>query len=736
MLAYSGNRVCAPLVRFEILAAIVAAVALIGCSGVGTRAPATDITGSLTPRRAATNALSVDWTLSRECVAGGVAKGAIKGVSSATATTETHALSGTSGTVTFSADAFSTEGATVSLACGDTTVVKKSIAAPATTGDSPPPSNPTDSSDRGSLALSRGGDYNVTAAWSLTRTCARSPQLRATATGSTAEIVDLTGTSGSESLSTAKYRSVSATVELRCDGDTLATATIAAPAGSLRLTRGSGNSLEVAWALNPSCSAGEIAAAPADGSEGDSRTISGTGGNVDFTDGKYKSQGASVTLDCNGARMDTATIAAPAITGGSPPPTPAIAGTIALSRGDDYNVTAAWSLSETCARNPQLRATATGSTADIFDDLTGTSGSESLSTAKYRNMSATVELRCDGVVLATKTIAAPTGSLTLTRGTGNSVKVAWTLNPSCAAGTVTTSPDGETQTHDASISGTSGNVETTASAYTTKGADVELKCNDAEIASASILAPTTLTLSRGGDYNVTAAWSLSETCARNPRIRATASGSTADIFNLTGTSGSESLSTAKYRNVSATVELRCDGVVLITETIAAPTGSLTLTRGTGNSVKVAWTLNPSCAAGTVTTSPDGGTQTHDFAINGTSGNVETTASAYTTKGAAVKLKCNDAEIASASILAPITGTLTVGRGGPFSAPFADWTLSRECPANGTISASAANGFYNNIRYTLSGTSGNAAWALTPSSVTVTLSCEGRTLATATIPAES
>ena len=573
MLAYSGNRVCAPLARFEILAAIVAAVALIGCSGVGTPAPATDITGSLTPRRAATNALSVDWTLSRECAAGGVEKGAIKGVSSGTATTETHALSGTSGTVTFSADAFSTEGATVSLACGDTTVVEKSIAAPATTGDSPPPSNPTDSSDnRGSLALSRGGDYNVTAAWSLTRACARSPQLRATATGSTADIVDLTGTSGSESLSTAKYRNVSATVELRCDGVVLATKTIAAPTGTLTLTRGSGDSLEVAWALNPSCSAGKITVAPADGSEGDSRTISGTGGNVDFTDGKYKSQGASVTLDCNGARMATETIAAPAITGGSSPPLPAIAGT--------------------------------------------------------------------------------------------------------------------------------------------------------------------LTLSRGGGYNVTAAWSLSETCARNPRIRATASGSTADIFNLTGTSGSQSLSTAKYRNASATVELRCDGVVLATETIAAPTGRLTPTRGTGNSVKVAWTLNPSCAAGTVTTSPDGETQTHDFAINGTSGNVETTASAYTTKGAAVKLKCNDAEIASASILAPITGTLTVGRGGPFRAPFADWTLSRECPANGTISASAANGFYNNVRYTLSGTSGNVAWALTPSSVTVTLSCEGRTLATATIPAQS
>ena len=565
MPAYSGNRVRAPLARFEFLAAIVAAVALIGCSGVGTRAPATDITGSLTPRRAATNLLSVDWTLSRECVAGGVAKGAIKGVSSATATTETHALSGTSGTVTFSADAFSTEGATVSLTCGDTTVVEETIPAPAITGNAPP-------SNTGSLALSRGGDYNVTAAWSLTRTCARSPQLRATATGSTAEIVDLTGTSGSESLSTAKYRSVSATVELRCDGDTLATATIAAPAGSLRLTRGSGNSLEVAWALNPSCSAGEIAAAPADGSEGDSRTISGTGGNVDFTDGKYKSQGASVTLDCNGARMDTATIAAPAITGGSPPPTPAIAGTIALSRGDDYNVTAAWSLSETCARNPQLRATATGSTADIFDDLTGTSGSESLSTAKYRNMSATVELRCDGVVLATKTIAAPMGSLTLTRGTGNSVKVAWTLNPSCAAGTVTTSPDGETQTHDASISGTSGNVETTASAYTTKGADVELKCNDAEIASASIDAPITgtLTVSRGASGAIAADWTLSRECPADGRVTAANADYSLTIFYFVrGTSGRFSFDTG-YRTQGATITLSCEGRTLATEIVAAP----------------------------------------------------------------------------------------------------------------------------------------------------------------------
>ncbi|MDE0220325.1 MAG: hypothetical protein OXJ90_13760 [Spirochaetaceae bacterium] len=88
---------------------------------------------------------------------------------------------------------------------------------------------------------------------------------------------------------------------------------------------------------------------------------------------------------------------------------------------------------------------------------------------------------------------------------------------------------------------------------------------------------------------VTAAWSLSRTCDRNPRIRATASGSTAEAFDLTGTGGSKRLATAKYRNVSATVELRCDGVVLATETIAAPTGTLKLTRGSANSVKVAWT---------------------------------------------------------------------------------------------------------------------------------------------------
>ena len=563
-----GKQELRPLARSKALAAVAAAVALIGCSGVGTRAPATDITGSLTPSRAASNVLRVDWTLSRECVVGGVEAGEIKGVTSSTAATETHGLRGTGGTVTFSADAFRTDGATVSLTCGDTTVAEETIAAPAITGNAPPPNT-------GSLALSRGGDYNVTAAWSFPRTCARSPQLRATAAGSTPDIFALTGTSGSENLRNVHYRNVAATVELRCDGETLATETIAAPAGTLTLTRGNGNSLQVAWTLNPSCSAGEIAATPAfpaDGSAGDSRTISGTGGSIGFTDSKYKSQGAGVTLDCNGARMATATIAAPATTVSGPPPPPAITGTLTLSRGADYNVTAAWSLSRTCDRNPRVRATAGGSTADTFD-LTGTSGSESLSTAQYRNVAANVELRCAGVVVAKETIAAPAGSLTLTRGSEDSVKVAWTLNPSCAAGKVTTSPAGETQTHDFAISGASGNVETTDSAYTTKAAGVKLKCNDAEIVAATIDVPVTgtLTLSRRSDNRIRADWTVSRLCSDNGKIAGvTAETSQTASAGLWGNYGVATFLGPFFETEATTVTLSCEGKTLAEKTIAAP----------------------------------------------------------------------------------------------------------------------------------------------------------------------
>ena len=187
--------------------------------------------------------------------------------------------------------------------------------------------------------------------------------------------------------------------------------------------------------------------------------------------------------------------------------------------------------------------------------------------------------------------------------------------------------------------------------------------------------------------------------------------------------------------MAATVELRCDGAVLATETIAAPTGSLTLTRGTGDSVKAAWALNPSCAAGTVTTTPAGETRTHDFAIAGTSGTVETTDSAYTTKGADVILTCNDAEIAAATIDAPIiTGTLSLIRG-TSGVIAADWTMSRECPAVGQIVGVTADASQT-TEYVVSGTSGSVFFSVDfqTKAATVTLSCDGKTLATETIAA--
>ncbi len=800
--------------RSIVLAAAVAAVALIGCSGVATRAPETDVTGSLTLGRAANGALSVDWTLSRECVVGGVEKGRIEGVSSSTESTETHEVSGTGGTVTFTGSAFTTEGATVALTCDGTTVVEETIAAPAPTTGNPPPttgnpppitgsltlgraanralsvdwtlsrecvvggvekgriegvSSSTESTEThevsgtggtvtftgsafttegakvsltcdgttvveetiagpdaptGSLTLSRGDDYSVSAGWSFTKTCDSNPRIRATASGSAADSVDLTGTRGSETFSTAQYRNVSATVELRCDGVALATETIAAPEGSLTLTRDSSNNVEAAWKLDPTCASGKVITSPSGDTTTHDTAISGTSGTVTTSDTAYTEKGADVKLLCNDAEIATATIAEP--------PT----GSLTLSRGDDYSVSAEWSFTRTCDSNPQIRATASGSTADSVD-LTGTSGSETFSTAKYRNVSATVELRCDGVALATETIAAPEGSLTLTRDSSNNVEAAWTLDPTCASGKVTTSPSGETATHDTAISGTSGTVTTSDTAYTTKGADVSLLCNDAEIATASIDAPITgsLTLSRGGDYSVSAGWSFTRTCDSNPRIRATASGSTADSEDLTGTSGTETFSTAKYRNVSATVELRCDGVALATETIAAPEGSLTLTRDSSNNVEAAWKLDPTCASGKVITSPSGETATHDTAISGTSGTVTTSDTAYTTKGADVSLLCNDAEIATATIDAPITGSLTLSRDDSNDIVTA-WSLSRACPGSARIFFQAKASRIL-VSYPVSGTSGSVTTnhsRLRLEAADATLRCDNKTVATASIAA--
>ena len=296
------------------------------------------------------------------------------------------------------------------------------VGTPAPADSAPADSAPADSI-KGSLALSRGGDYNVTAAWRLSGTCGGSPQLHATAAGSPADSVDLTGqTSGSETLAEVHYRNAEVTVELRCGDDTLATETIPAPAGSLTLSRGAGNTLEAAWTLEPRCSPGEIAATPADGSAGDSHPVSGTGGDVEFTAGKYKTQGASVTLDCNGARMAAATIAAPATTGtggGAPAETTPsnrapITGTVALSRGSGNSVVADWTFSRVCSEgfggHLQLHAhTDVGSDDAAIGLPEETSGTFEYGKGVFTTLAVMAFLRCGDAdtLLATAMIAAP-----------------------------------------------------------------------------------------------------------------------------------------------------------------------------------------------------------------------------------------------------------------------------------------------------------------------------------------
>ena len=293
--------------------------------------------------------------------------------------------------------------------------------APADTA--PADSAPADSI-KGSLALSRGGDYNVTADWRLSGTCGRSPQLHATAAGSPADSLDLTGTSGSETLGEVHYRNAAVTVELRCGDDTLATDAIDAPVGTLKLARGTGNTLEAAWTLEPRCSAGEIAATPADGSAGDSHPVSGTGGDVEFTAGKLRTQGASGTLDCNDARMAAATIAAPATTGtgGGPPAVPApsnpvttpITGTVALSRGSGNSVVADWTFSRVCSEgfggHLQLHAhTDVGSDDAAIGLPEETSGTYEYGKGVFTTLAVMAFLRCGDAdtLLATAMIAAP-----------------------------------------------------------------------------------------------------------------------------------------------------------------------------------------------------------------------------------------------------------------------------------------------------------------------------------------
>ena len=341
---------------------------------------AADATGSLTLGRAADDALRVDWTLSRACVVDGVEKGRIRGVSASTEATETHEVSGTGGVVTFTGSAFATEGATVSLTCDGTTVVENTIAA----ADAP----------TGSLTLSRGGDYSVSAVWSFTKTCHSNPRIRATASGSAADSVDLTGTSGSQSFSTAKYRNVSATVELRCGGAALTTETIAAPVGSLTLTRDSSDNVEAAWTLDPTCASGKVISSPSGETATHNTAISGTSGTVTTSDTAYTTKGADVRLLCNDAEIATATIGAPPITG-----------TVTPRRDGSNNVVVAWSLSRACpgsarvfCRNPHgIRS----------KGVSGTSGEVTFSWTGFRTQAADVQLQCAHTAVATATIPAP-----------------------------------------------------------------------------------------------------------------------------------------------------------------------------------------------------------------------------------------------------------------------------------------------------------------------------------------
>ena len=533
--------------------------------------------------------MSVDWTLSRECVVGGVEKGRIEGVSSSTESIETHDVSGTGGTVTFTGSAFATEGATVSLTCGDTTVVEKTVAAPA------PPIT-------GSLTLGRAAGDALKVDWTLSRECVVGGVEKGRIEGvssstESTETHDVSGTGGTVTFTGSAFTTEGATVSLTCDGTTVVEKTIAAPdapttgnpappiTGSLTLGRAAGDALKVDWTLSRECvvdgvEKGRIKGVSSSTESAETHDVSGTGGTVTFSGSAFRTEGATVSLTCDGTTVVEKTIAAPdAPTTGNPaPPTtgnpasPITSLTLTLSRGGDYSVSAVWSFAKACDSNPRIRATASGSAADSVD-LTGTSGSQSFSTAQYRNVSATVELRCDGVALATETIAAPVGSLTLTRDSSDNVEAAWTLNPTCAAGKVITSPSGETATHDTAISGTSGTVTTSATAYTTKGADVRLLCNDAEIATKTIEAPPlkgTVTPSRDASNDVVVAWSLSRACPGVASIFCLSTDNHLEGITVSGTSGSVLFTSSSFRSFAVTVDVRCGTTIVATATMAAP----------------------------------------------------------------------------------------------------------------------------------------------------------------------
>ena len=170
--------------------------------------------------------------------------------------------------------------------------------------------------------------------------------------------------------------------------------------GTLTLSRTTGDSVQAAWALSRECTAGAVVTGVTSGGTEDSRSdLSGTSGTVTFSGREFSTESATVKLSCDGAVLDTVSVAQPPLRG-----------TLRLSRKTDDSVHVYWTLSRKCAAGPVITGTTSGGTvlSDRPPDWRGgTRGFVTFSDAAFKTESATFSLSCDGTELATSSITAP-----------------------------------------------------------------------------------------------------------------------------------------------------------------------------------------------------------------------------------------------------------------------------------------------------------------------------------------